>query len=161
MAGYMGSGKSSIGRRLARELGREFIDADRAIEDHAELTVPEIFSKRGEVWFRRAETDVIRRIIQEGAPGVLALGGGALGSAKTRSLLAREATVIWLNVSPEVAWRRVDGSDRPLALDRGRFVRRAAARESIYREAADVEIDADRSFKQVLAAVTDWAKAAV
>jgi len=161
MAGYMGSGKSSIGRRLARELGREFVDADAAIEEHARLSVPEIFSKRGEVWFRRTETEVIRQIVQERPPGVLALGGGALGSDRTRSLLSREATVIWLNVSPELAWSRVDGSDRPLALDRGRFLRRAAAREPIYREAADVEIDADQPFGKVLTAVTDWARAAV
>jgi shikimate kinase len=157
MAGYMGSGKSTIGRRLAKELQRQFVDADAAIEEHAGMAVPEIFSKRGEVWFRRTETEVIRRIVQEREPGVLALGGGALGSDRTRSLLSREARVIWLNVSPEVAWERVEGSDRPLALDRARFVRRAAAREPLYREAADLEVDADRPPGEVLATVTEWA----
>ncbi|MDH3226942.1 MAG: shikimate kinase [Thermoleophilia bacterium] len=160
MAGYMGSGKSSVGRRLARALRRKFVDADAAIEKHAGMAIPEIFSKRGEVWFRRTEAEVIRTIVQERDPGVLALGGGALGSDRTRGLLSREATVIWLNVSPEVAWSRVGGSDRPLAADRGRFLRRAEAREPVYREAADVEIDADRPLGEVLSAVAEWAKAA-
>lgn len=160
MAGYMGSGKSSVGRMLAGELGREFVDADEAIEARAGMTVPEIFSRRGEVWFRRTEAEVIRAIVQERIPGVLALGGGALGSDRTRGLLSREAIVIWLNVSPEIAWGRVGGSDRPLAADRGRFLRRAEARQPIYREAADVEIDADRPLDQVLAAVAEWARAA-
>jgi shikimate kinase len=160
MAGYMGSGKSSVGRWFARELRREFVDADVAIEEHAGMAVPEIFSKRGEVWFRRAEAEVIRTIVQERDPGVLALGGGALGSDRTRGLLSREATVIWLNVSPEVAWSRVEGSNRPLAADRGRFLRRAKARELVYREAADVEIDADRPLRDVLAEVAEWARGA-
>ena len=65
---------------------------------------------------------------------MIALGGGALGSDRTRDLLRRRAWVVWLRVSPDVAWRRVEGSDRPLAQDRERFERRAAEREPTYRE---------------------------
>ena len=160
-AGYMGAGKSVVGRRTAQRLGWSFVDADRAIEEFAELTIPEIFSKRGELWFRRTEEDVIRDIVQGDTPGVLALGGGALGSARTRDLLRRRAWVVWLRVDPEVAWRRIEGSDRPLAKDRERFDRRAAEREPLYRESADLEVSAEDTPDEVAARVAAWALARV
>jgi shikimate kinase len=156
LAGYMGAGKSSVGRRLARALDRAFVDADEAIEAAAGMEIPEIFSRKGEVWFRRTEAEVIRRIIQEEAPGVLALGGGALGSDRTRALLGREARVVWLRVSPDVAWQRVAGSDRPLASDRSRFIRRASAREETYRAAADLEVDADAAIEGSVTRIAQW-----
>lgn len=155
-AGYMGAGKSVVGRRVAARLGWEFTDADRAIEAHAGLPIPEIFAKRGELWFRRTEEDVIREVLQGAPHGVLALGGGALGSAKTRDLLRRTAWVVWLRVDPEVAWQRVNGSDRPLAGDRDRFLARAAQREGIYRESADLEVASDESPDDVAARVAAW-----
>lgn len=156
LAGYMGAGKSVVGRRTASRLGWTFIDADRAIEETAGMPIPEIFSKRGELWFRRTEEDVIREIVQRPEPGVIALGGGALGSDRTKDLLRRKAWVVWLRVSPEVAWRRVEGSDRPLAQDRGRFEKRAAEREPIYRSAADLEVLADDSPDDIAARVAAW-----
>lgn len=121
------------------------------------MPVPEIFSKRGELWFRRTEEDVIREIVQREQPGVIALGGGALGSDRTRDLLRRRAWVVWLRVSPDVAWRRVAGSDRPLAQDRERFERRAAEREPMYRDSADLEVLADGSTDDIAARVAAWA----
>lgn len=156
LTGYMGAGKTSVGRRVATRLGRRFVDADEAIEQHAGMTIAEIFPKRGEVWFRRTEEAVIRGLLGQ-EPGVLALGGGALQSAKTRGLVGRSADVVWLRASPEVAWARVSGSDRPLATDEGRFARRAVAREAGYREAAHLEVDADRPLDDIVARVADWA----
>lgn len=141
LAGYMGAGKSTVGPLLARAYGRDFFDADRAIEADAEMPIPEIFSRKGELWFRRMEERVIRDIVG-GEPGVLALGGGALGRERTRGLLGRVAKVVWLRLDPEASWERVQGSDRPLADERERFLRRAAQREPVYREAADITIDA-------------------
>ena len=69
LAGYMGAGKSVVGRRTAARLGWTFVDTDRAIEEFAEMSVPEIFSKRGELWFRRTEETVIREIVQREQPG--------------------------------------------------------------------------------------------
>lgn len=158
LAGYMGAGKSRVGRGVAARLGCEFVDADIAIEKFAEMPIPEIFSRRGEFWFRRTETKVIRGIVMEQEPGVLALGGGALGTEVTRKLLQREASVVWLKVSPEVAWKRVKGSDRPLASDEGRFMRRAAAREAVYRESADLEVDADAPADDVIDRIARWAE---
>jgi shikimate kinase len=156
LTGYMGAGKTAVGRRVATRLERGFTDADREIERVAGMAIPEIFSRRGEVWFRRTEERTIREVL-EGEPGVLALGGGALESARTRGLVARTADVVWLRASVEVAWARVEGSDRPLAADRERFARRAAAREAGYRDAAALEVDADGPPDEIAARVAAWA----
>jgi shikimate kinase len=157
LTGYMGAGKTAVGRRVAARLDRTFTDADREIERRAGMAIPEIFSRKGEVWFRRTEETVIRELLA-GEPGVLALGGGALESARTRGLIARVADVVWLRASVDVAWARVEGSDRPLAGDRERFARRAVARESGYREAAALEVDADDAADEVAARVAAWAQ---
>ena len=157
LAGYMGAGKTAVGRRLATRMGLPFVDGDRAVEEHAGLAIPAIFATRGELWFRRTEETVIREILAGDEPGVLALGGGAVESARTRDLLARTAHVVWLRASIDAAWRRVEGSDRPLAGDRDRFARRALAREPNYRAAADLEVDADAPPEEVAARVAAWA----
>ena len=157
LTGYMGAGKSSVGRRVATRLGIPFVDADRAIEKRAGLGIPEIFDQRGEVWFRRTEEAVIREIVGGEPAGVLALGGGALGSERTRDLLSRRAWVVWLRVSTDIAWKRVAGSARPLAADRRRFERREAEREPVYREAADLMVDGDAPPDQVATRIAAWA----
>jgi shikimate kinase len=154
----MGAGKTAVGRRLARRLGRRFLDVDRVIEERAGLPIPEIFATRGELWFRRTEEAVLRELLQGGDPGVLALGGGAVESARTRDLLRRTARVVWLRTSPETAWARVEGSGRPLATDRERFARRAARREPAYREVADLEVDAEGGIDEIVARVAAWAQ---
>ncbi len=158
LAGYMGAGKTVVGRRVATRLGVTFVDADRAIEEREGMSIPQMFEDRGEIWFRRIEEDVIRGLLQSEPPGVLALGGGALGSAKTRDLLGRTAWVAWLRVDPETAWARVEGSDRPLATTKDRFVVRATTRESLYAEAADIEVSSDEPPDDVAARVTAWAQ---
>jgi shikimate kinase len=157
LSGFMGAGKTSVGRRVASRLGRRFVDVDREIEERAAMSVSEIFSRRGELWFRRTEETVIRELLA-GDAGVLALGGGSLESAKTRSLVSRVADVVWLRASIETAWSRVKDSDRPLASDRERFERRAQAREETYREAADLEVDADGPPDDVAARIAAWAQ---
>ncbi len=121
------------------------------------MAIPEIFSRRGELWFRRTEERTIRELLSDEA-GVLALGGGALESERTRGLVGRVADVVWLRASVEVAWDRVKDSDRPLASDPGRFARRALAREENYRAVAGLEVDADRPADEVAARVAAWAQ---
>jgi shikimate kinase len=159
LAGFMGAGKSSVGRRVAGRLDVPFVDADREIEAVAGLAIPDIFDQRGELWFRRTEESVVREIVGRSPAGVVALGGGALESPKTRDLLARAGRVVWLRVSVDVAWRRVQGSDRPLAQDEARFRRRAEARDATYRAAADLMVDADEPADEVANRVTAWAVA--
>ncbi len=156
LAGYMGAGKTTVGRMTADLLAVEFLDADSLVEAHAGQPIPEVFAQRGELWFRRAEEDLIRENLHA-EPGVLALGGGALGSRRTREVLGRTAWVAWLRIDPELAWDRVGGEPgRPLALDRGRFIRRAGEREHVYREAADVILDASRPPDQLARMLAEW-----
>ncbi len=114
LIGMMGSGKSSIGRRLARTLGMPFTDADEAIEEAAGCAIPEIFATHGEEFFRNREEAVIARIIDD-APLVLATGGGAFISDQTRQLLLDKAVVIWLRADIDTLVERVGRKDnRPL-----------------------------------------------
>ena len=150
LTGYMGAGKSTAGRLLAERLGRPFLDSDAVIEQETELPIPRIFATKGEVWFRRNEERVIREITATEPAGVLAIGGGAVESAKTRDLLTRTAHVAWLRVEPEDLWRRVNGSDRPLAADEAMFLRRYARRVPAYTEAAAHVVDAARPVDAVV-----------
>lgn len=159
LVGFMGVGKSTVGPLLADELGAGFVDCDAAIEEFAEMPIPEIFSRRGEVWFRRTEERVIRDVLA-GEPGVFSLGGGAVESAKTRDLLRRAAHVAWLRLDPVESWTRVSGSDRPLATDRERFLRRAARREPLYAEVAHQTVDASAAPAAVASLIAEGHRAA-
>ena len=89
LVGMMGSGKSSIGRRLAAALELPFVDADAEIEQAAGMTIEDMFAVHGEPYFREGEERVIRRLLQ-GGPQVLSTGGGAVVSPQTRAAIAEE-----------------------------------------------------------------------
>jgi shikimate kinase len=115
LVGMMGAGKSSIGRRLASRLGIPFIDADAEIESAAGMTIPEIFDKHGEPYFRAGEARVIARLLDSG-PQVLATGGGSLMDAQTRALIGAKGVSIWLKADIDVLLKRTKRrNDRPLA----------------------------------------------
>ena len=110
----MGAGKSSIGRRLASRLGIPFIDADAEIESAAGMTIPEIFEKHGEPYFRAGEARVIARLLDNG-PQVLATGGGAVMDPQTRALIVQKGISIWLKADIDVLLKRTKRrNDRPL-----------------------------------------------
>lgn len=115
LVGMPGSGKSSIGRRLAPRLGLPFVDADAAIEEAAGgMSIAEIFAKHGEAEFRALEARVIARLLEEG-PSVIATGGGALLNEGTRALIRDRAVSVWLKAEIPVLMRRVRRkSGRPL-----------------------------------------------
>ena len=115
LVGMMGAGKSSIGRRLAGRLGIPFIDADTEIENAAGMTIPEIFDKHGEPYFRAGEKRVIARLLGNG-PQVLATGGGAMMDQNTRDLIHIKGISVWLKADLEVLLKRTKRrNDRPLA----------------------------------------------
>ncbi len=115
LVGMMGAGKSSIGRRLATRLGIPFVDADSEIESAAGMTIPEIFTKHGEPYFRAGEARVIARLLDNG-PQVLATGGGAVMDQGTRDLIRIKGISVWLKADLEVLVRRTKRrNDRPLA----------------------------------------------
>lgn len=136
LVGMMGSGKSSVGRRLATRLGLPFVDADNEIETAAHMTIPEIFAQRGEAEFREGERRVIGRVLTTRAPLVLATGGGAFMNAETRARIADLGISIWLKAEPEVLMRRVRrNAKRPLlqtADPEATLRRMLAEREPVY-----------------------------
>lgn len=114
LIGMMGAGKSSIGRRLAGRLGIPFIDADAEIESAAGMTIPEIFEKHGEPYFRAGEARVIARLLDNG-PQVLATGGGSVMDPQTRALISQKGISIWLKADIDVLLKRTKRrNDRPL-----------------------------------------------
>ncbi len=114
LVGMPGSGKSSIGRRLAHHLGLEFIDADQEIEAAAGMSIGDIFSQHGEPYFRAGEARVIARLLEKG-PQVIATGGGAFVNSDTRALIRVRAVSVWLKAEVDLLLRRVKRkNDRPL-----------------------------------------------
>jgi len=114
LVGMMGAGKSSIGRKLAQVLEIPFVDADTEIETAAHMTIPEIFSRHGEPYFRAGEARVISRLL-EGGPQVLATGGGAFVRDETREAIRAKGISVWLKADYDVLARRIKRrNDRPL-----------------------------------------------
>jgi shikimate kinase len=114
LVGMMGAGKSSVGRRLAARLGIPFVDADAEIESAAGMSIPEIFAKHGEGYFRAGEKRVIARLLDNG-PQVLATGGGAIMDQNTRDLIHIKGISVWLKADLDVLVKRTKRrNDRPL-----------------------------------------------
>jgi shikimate kinase len=138
LVGYMASGKSTVGRELARRLQWDFIDLDTKIEARERQTVPEIFRERGESGFRLAETSALRDLLTESMKrdSVVALGGGAFAQERNRQLLQAWPT-IFLEAPPDDLWQRslTDGIERPLRADPEQFARLYAERLPFYRQA--------------------------
>ena len=105
LVGLPGAGKSAIGRRLAQRLGVAFVDADQRIEEAAGLTIPEIFERWGEPFFRDRERQIIARLLRD-PPHVLATGGGAFVSDETRRLIGEHAISLWLDADLDLLLAR-------------------------------------------------------
>lgn len=139
LAGFMGSGKTTIGRLLAERLGWNFADLDEEIEAQQETTIADLFDKMGEPEFRRIEAAALRkhvRTIECGRPTVVALGGGTFVQPGNFELLENQGVTIWLDCPLETVRRRVEqASHRPLARDQQKFEELFHAREAAYAKA--------------------------
>jgi shikimate kinase len=131
LVGFMGSGKTTVGRLLADELGWNFSDLDEEIEAEQQATIGEIFASRGEAEFRRIEHEALRkrvRSVQCGRPSVVAMGGGAFAQQSNFELVEENGITVWLDCPLDTLKRRVAGfTHRPLAAEPERF-------EKLYRE---------------------------
>jgi shikimate kinase/3-dehydroquinate synthase len=139
LAGYMGSGKSSVGEVVARRLAWDFVDLDSRVESRLGRAISDYFTSAGETEFRIQEAQVLADVLESSTSTgtVVALGGGTLMTAESRRKLNEAGTIVLLDVDPAEAWRRVEGSGRPLAQDRGAFLQLWVERRGTYEAAAD------------------------
>ena len=145
LVGVPGAGKTTVGKLLARELGRDFFDSDQVIEARAGKSVSDIFTQDGEPAFREIEHDVIVDLLDSNN-AVLALGGGSLGNDETRAKV-KDATAVWLVTGLAQAVDRVGmNRNRPLLLGnvRGQLADLMAAREPWYKEVAAIGVDTSK-----------------
>lgn len=159
LVGFMGSGKSTVGRRLAAELGWPFEDLDAVIEAREQTTISALFAEHGEAEFRRRESEALKqamKLVPRGLPLVLALGGGAFTPGVNRARLQGHGISIWLDCPLHRCRERVAKErHRPLARDPEAFAALFAARQPIY-ALADYRIETDtdddaETVRQILA----------
>jgi len=152
--GFMGSGKSTLGRRLAKRLGYTFIDTDNAIEEVTGKTVEQIFHTDGEKRFRSEEKLLVRKLAGQSRL-VIATGGGMVLEQENVEILKQNGVLIWLVADPEVILERVKNKKRRPLLNKGdlmeNIIRLSQERESAYAAIAEFTIDTSKqSFDQML-----------
>ncbi len=142
LIGFMGAGKTTVGRNLARLLGWDFVDLDEKIVETEGRNIPQIFAGKGEAYFRLRETEVLASL-RGRARLVVACGGGTYAHADSRRLIDRLGRAVWIQVPLEVALRRCAGvTERPLVKD-------SAQAEALYRRrlpsyrAASLHVDSE------------------
>lgn len=150
-----GAGKSTIGRALARRLGKDFHDTDAEIETRTGVRVPVIFEIEGEAGFRKREAEAVERMTQL-SNVVLATGGGVVLDPRNRANLKARGFVLYLYAPPRELWRRTrHDRGRPLLQgvdQRARLEELFAARDPLYREVADLVAETGRQSVAVLVA---------
>ncbi|MFY9318086.1 shikimate kinase [Lentibacter algarum] len=115
LVGMMGAGKTAVGRALAAKIGAPFLDSDAEIVQAANMSIPEIFSRDGEPFFRARETEVIRRLLNADEKSILSTGGGAFLAEENRSLISDLGVSVFLEADLDLLWSRVGHKDtRPL-----------------------------------------------
>jgi shikimate kinase len=153
LVGFMGAGKTTVGRLLAAKLALPFADSDHVLEDQAGLPVRRYFAEYGEPAFRQLEHEVIAGLLagsDGAAEGVLALGGGAAAHPATRRLLAG-VPVVYLRVSYAEAMKRVGGDTGRPMLARPDIEQVYAERDALYAAAASCTVDTDaRTFDEIV-----------
>lgn len=144
LVGLMGAGKTTVGRQLARRLGRRFVDIDHEIVERTGVSIPTIFEIEGEEGFRRREAQVIAELTKA-TDIVLATGGGVVLNAENRKRLHDTGWVVYLNVPPALLYERTrHDRNRPLLRvpdPRARLEELHAVRDPLYREIAHLVVD--------------------
>ncbi|MGC2167356.1 MAG: shikimate kinase [Gallionella sp.] len=147
LIGMMGSGKTTMGRTLARHLGKNFVDSDQEIQKRTGVNIPYIFDIEGESGFRERETNVLAELVRHNNI-VLATGGGAILAEKNRLLLQRTGIVIYLKAAVNDLWHRTHhDKNRPLLQTKdpyGKLTEIYQLRDPIYQQVADIIIQSGK-----------------
>lgn len=154
LIGFMGAGKSTVGRLLAERLDVDFVDTDVELVRRTGRSIPEIFETDGVDGFRTIEENVVTDVLEHHG-GVVSLGGGAVTTPGVRDALAGHR-VVYLRVSPDRGFERVSGTDRPLlatADPAARYAELLAERTDIYSSVCTLEVDADAEPEAVADAI--------
>jgi shikimate kinase len=155
LVGFMGAGKTTIGRLLGRRLGWRMEDVDERIESRERRSVAAIFAQHGEPYFRQQERQVIGELLPE-RHVIIATGGGTFAEPDNRAVMLADGAVAWLDVPLSVVLERVPADGRrPLAADRLQMEQLYLRRRLSYAE-AHVRIDAARPPAEVLERLLDW-----
>ena len=161
LVGMMGVGKTAVGQEIARQLGVAFTDTDAEIERAATMSIPEIFARDGEAFFRDRESVVLGRLL-EGPRGVISTGGGAWIQPQNRTLIRAAGLAVWLDATLDTLWARVrQRPTRPLLLTenpRATLEALLEARRPVYAR-ADLQVqndshsDIETTARRVIAAI--------
>lgn len=148
LIGFMGAGKSTVARLIARDYGLALCDTDEEIEKEEGMTIAEIFEKKGEAYFRKRETEILARAFESHLPSIVACGGGVITQPENRVLLETKAYVVYLTIQLEQALARFDDyASRPLLARAGcsdAIFALMEARIGLMEAAGDVYVTTDR-----------------
>lgn len=159
LCGFMGCGKTTVGKLAAKKLGCSFYDSDDVIVETQGMSIPEIFEKHGEPYFRRVEADVIKSLC--GKKAVVACGGGAMLNPDSAKAAAEAGAVVFLDVDFETCYSRICGdSNRPIAASstKEELRERFNARYSVYSEHSTIIVDSNGSPMNTVELITEAVK---
>lgn len=154
LIGYMGCGKSTVGKRLSYRLKMPYVDTDKLIETKQETTISEIFATQGEQAFRDMETECVKSLFDFKQDYVIAVGGGLPMREENRTLMKKLGKVVYLRAKPETIYERLkDDTTRPLLQGedpQGKIRTMIVQRGPVYEAAADYVIDVDgKTFEEI------------
>lgn len=158
LIGYMGSGKTTFGKKAARAFGYQFIDTDACIEEQEGCTISELFAKKGEAYFRQCETELVKSLLSLPKGMVVATGGGLPMREENAVLLKQLGTVVYMITEVDTLVERLSGdTKRPLLSDgdlRGKIKSMLEIRGPVYQSLADLCITTDTmSCYEMIAAI--------
>lgn len=147
LIGFMGAGKTSVGKTLAQKTGLKLLDTDKLIEKQERTTISRIFETQGEEAFRTAETNLLKSLLEKKSTAIISVGGGLPLKEENQTLLKKLGLVVYLRIRPDTVLKRLKGdTTRPL-LQGGDVKQKVTAlltyRAPIYQKAAHITIDAD------------------
>lgn len=147
LIGFMGAGKTTVGKKLARRLNTDFVDTDDMVEEQTGQKISDIFAEKGEPYFRRLETEMLRKLTKRQERCVIAVGGGLPMQEENRPLLKELGTVVFLEADIETLVYRLRNDTKRPKLQGGSLRERIETlmnqREAVYLETADVRVSTD------------------